>query len=323
MQSSVPNVIESWGNLELECLLSSHFCSAGFQYFSPQDLARVEACCTPLRDALNSDVMSLIWTVCAQLAAERQRISLPKNILTSMQPFQIKSLLGNMQLASGSLSCTSNLGSITELQAVSCACSDARQKNIRDNQASQVIVGRLLFDHDDFAIIVADGAERELFCFSSDIRFSWPMDGSHCRDIKLTASLGCRMGINVLEVRSTERVRTRPFAITVDVRIVIPEEPVIFTVEGLEVVVDAQCTSFSFSGFDITDEAIRRSLTSQEGTLCTLTVRGLVPAQTPAYQEHMSALHKTTGSISHAGPSLAVTNILNALALSPLQYASA
>jgi hypothetical protein len=289
--------------------LETHCCVSGLEALLPCELARLEACGRFTREILSSYLTAQVWIASADAAAQRSRLILPSRLLVTLPYSELKSMLGNLRLACGGLHSSCSLRSNDEVRAVSCACSRAVTRNqALSSQPLRVIVGRLHFDLEDILSVLVDGSNEDLLCFSSELAFWWPGNGSRDRDTKLVAAIGCREGCNVLEI-CREGMHAHAPTLNIDVQVVIQGKSE-FTSAGIEVSVDTS-VPFSLPGFDLKDDGIREALVSPEGVLCILTVCGPFSAATSGILSQKSA------SVPQVK-----TSAINALALTPPYHAS-
>jgi hypothetical protein len=281
--------------------LCSPFCLSVFFALSPHELASLEATCRSFQNALHGEFASSIWAASAFAAAQRRRLLLPLRQLAEMPVPALKSTLGHLRLARGPLNDNLvQLPGADTLRTLSHACSQAVDSMEPDTEA-RVIVGRLKFHQDELEFVATettseDEGDEDLLCFSNPVGFWMPGATADKRGATLVASLGCRQGVNALEVSSVIKPLVQSMTLCIDVRLLVPGLPQPLIAESIEVDVDGDCGCFDIPGLDITDEQTRQVLTSDDGVLCIFSVRSLEPTAAPPAQQRFgvepSLLHE-------------------------------
>lgn len=222
------------------------------------------------------------WVSAIHTLASRRRLELPLEALNEMQLDELKHMAQRLRRSgfAGPVDGSAKFTSLDELMTV-LKVTENKVKKSSPGAAyahSRTVIGRLHFaaeDLEDALDIEEDddvAPEEQLMCFSDEMSFWWPSPVVGGAGITLSAAVGCRKGMNVVDLCETSETERKPgFSLKFRLQLVHPNFTKEIVLSGDSITVGGACAC-KHELLDIADDEVRKILAEPEGVLCVLFV---------------------------------------------------
>jgi hypothetical protein len=277
----------------------------------------VEGAAAQLSEVLKEHDASGVWIAAIRTVASRRRLELPIELLSEMELGELKSVARRLRRCAlaGPVDGPAQFKSKDELMTVlELAESKANVRSTKTAYAhSRTVVGRFHFGSEDLedALDIEEdedtAPEDQLLCFSDEINFWWPSPVLGGAGITLSAAVGCRRGMNVVDLCEDGSSGCSPdLSLKFRLQLVHPRFSKEVVLSGDSINVGGACAC-KHELLDIADKEIREILSSPEGVFCLLSLEEIPNAAVKSMAGPATRIKTET-----AGP----VAMMNALALS-------